>query len=106
MSAQHEYNGWTNYETWSVNLICTNEQSLDQEYRAVALAAATDEPDPELKRIRAADALKDWVTDTLLYDTFEHMTNDGDAGMLASQLLTGALSEVDWLEIADAALEP
>jgi len=36
MPAIKKYNGWTNYETWCVNLWLTNEASTEQEVRMLA----------------------------------------------------------------------
>ena len=100
-----EYNGWANYETWSVNLIISNEQDIYNEARELAKDTADNEENPELKRIRVADALKDWVRDAI--DGFFEPASGlgyGDWKLLAQQLVGGALSDVDWLEIADAML--
>jgi hypothetical protein len=97
-----KYNGWANYETWSVNLILSNEQGLDTQCRELVVEAMASEPDADLKRVRAADVLKEWVTDEWLGTFYEEINNFGDAGLLASQLVSASLSEVDWLEIADA----
>ena len=36
MPAIKKYNGWTNYETWCVNLWLTDEASTEQEVRMLA----------------------------------------------------------------------
>jgi hypothetical protein len=50
------------------------------------------DPSDAYPRVTAADALRNWVTDTLLPDL------DG----LACDLLGHAAGSVDWLEVVDA----
>lgn len=107
------YNGWANYETWSVALIVDNERGLYEERRERAryawdVASDTDHPTftrSENARYSFADALKEWVTDNTQarvegYGDDERGSPD-DFSMLAQQLIGAALSEVDWDEIAD-----
>jgi hypothetical protein len=81
------YNGWTNYETWLVNLWLTNDQGSYNAVLGVVQDAAPDQ---------APEALKDWVETVVLGDILE------EGHGLAHDLLTSALSEVDWFEIAAA----
>ena len=78
------YNGWSNYETWNVKSWLDNEQGSSEEARDMA------------RRARSAGLLaKDlqaWVKD---------MAPDLGASMFAD-LLSAALSEVDWYEIAES----
>lgn len=97
-----EYNGWTNYETWCVNLWMDNEHGQQdywadearQQYAdAVAEGCMT-------RRDMAALALADRIKE-------EHQNAAADSlaaarmdvGPLAD-LLRAALSEVNWQEIA------
>ena len=77
------YNGWTNYETWLVNIWLTNDPGT---YSAARWAAVDN-----------ADALREWVT--------EWVTESVPASSLTADLLGAALSEVDWHEIAESLLE-
>ena len=77
------YNGWTNYETWLVNLWLTNDQDTDQEAREVAAFGA--------------DALSDWVEELVLESV--------PPSSLASDLLSAALGWVEWYEIAESLIE-
>ena len=45
-----KYNGWTNYETWNVNLYMMNDETLHQKYLEIL-----EQPDPagEIKRFVA-----------------------------------------------------
>jgi hypothetical protein len=78
------YNGWSNYETWNVNLWLDNEPGTYDEKREIVRTATSE--------YKAAQALKDWV---------EEMMPDLGATMWAD-LLGSALSEVDWDEIVEA----
>lgn len=99
------YNGWKNYETWSVALIVDNERGLYEQRREMARQAWDDaESDRSEYHTRSqgaryafADALKEWVEEQVS----EQVTALSDFGMLASQLIGAALSEVDYVEIAD-----
>lgn len=77
------YNGWTNYETWCVNLWLDNDEGLFNTTREM-----TREADNELE---AAEAVKDMV---------EGMAPDL-GGTLWGDMLNAALSEVNWQEIAN-----
>ncbi len=92
------YNGWKNYATWNVALWIDNEEGTYKyrcqlAERAKLLAQAGDESAQGL----LANMLKDWI-------------NDGNPlakgkGSVYSDLLTAALDDVDWLEIAANFLE-
>lgn len=79
-----KYNGWTNYETWCVNLWLANDEGL---YNAVQAMDKSSLPD-------YADALKTFVTESA--PTLSGMYSD---------LLTAALGAVNWYEIASAQTE-
>jgi ketopantoate reductase len=76
------HNGWTNYETWNVALWIDNEEGSHRERCDMARRARSASD--------LADRLKDWVTE---------MAPDLGASMF-SDLLSAALSEVNWDEIA------
>jgi len=90
-----EYNGWTNYETWCVNLWLTNEQGSDEYWRENAREAwenAADHPSyltrSEKARHALADMLKDQVSDSEMCPLLSEAS-------MYSDLLGAALSEVD-----------
>jgi hypothetical protein len=103
------YNGWTNYETWAVNLWMDHEQGSQEYWREQARAAwkQTGDKTPnqflthhENARARLADVLKDE------HDTqSEHPVFKAAEGTVYGDLLNAALSEVNWFEIAEALLE-
>ena len=78
-----DYNGWTNYETWCVNLWLTNEPDMESDLRMLAQTNAA--------LYHRADRLRGYVLDI----SGEVFT---DANMFAD-LLRSALDNVDWREI-------
>jgi hypothetical protein len=109
MTETKTYNGWTNYETWAVNLWMGNDQGSYSYYNELAEStwkAARARPSTLMTRKEcAARDLSD-----LLKDEFEEgKDNLLEQAKLTSSvwadLLGAALSEVDWHEIANALLE-
>lgn len=92
-----EYNGWTNYETWLVNLWMDNEegsQAFFIERAEEIYGEAAEKPHftrAEVAAQRFADWLKEWHEDNR-----PEMPTCG----VFYDLLSGALSEVNWDEIA------
>jgi hypothetical protein len=80
------YNGWCNYETWLVHLWLSNDQIVYDALRAEALEADT--------LYDAKKLIEHWVENEL-----EQFLEGREAGMFVD-LLRGALSEVNWYEIA------
>ena len=87
------YNGWKNYETWNVKLWLDNEYGSYIEVTDQAKQAV----EAETERYEFADWLKDYVEEILFPE-------DAEPSGLAADLLRGALSDVDWFEIAEAYL--
>ncbi len=75
-----EYNGWSNRETWIVNLWMTGDQSYYEQL--CEIVSAHDSLDDQ------AEALEDWIR-------FEY---DGEYSSLWTDLINNSLSEVDWYE--------
>lgn len=99
MSAQEQgYNGWKNYETWAVGMYLDGNYTGEGTYREVLdlvrarIAASDHGDDAAIHRMRVADMLKDYVEDECL--------PAAGASSIATDLLAGALSEVDWRELA------
>jgi hypothetical protein len=91
------YNGWTNYETWCVNLWIDNSQG-DQEYwRDRAAWCLKHQPDAGCAIHELSETLKEEFDEK--YDE-----QKPDNGILAD-LLRAALSEVNWWEIAQHHIE-
>jgi len=79
------YNGWANYETWNLHLWLSNDEGSQ------AMAA---ELCQGVELHEAAGRLQDWAE--------EYVQGLGLAPSFASDLLTAALSQVDWREVAAA----
>jgi DNA-directed RNA polymerase specialized sigma24 family protein len=96
------YNGWTNYETWAVKLWMDNEQGSYNYWRE-ATQEAWEHPARnqfiDSHRDRARLALADRLKD-------EHEENAPTSeASIYTDLLSAALSEVNWNEIADSLLD-
>ena len=83
-----EYNGYTNYQTWNVQLWIDNDQGT---YNLVRETAQDLE-----KPSRVADWLKDFI---------EESNPLADDASMFSDLMGHALACVDWYEIAENVLE-
>lgn len=94
------YQGWSNYETWAVNLWLENEEGSYNYWRGATQKAwgETDEKSEE----RSSDA-RSALEDRLKSEIEEGAPDLG--ATLWSDLMTAALGEVDWREIADSMLE-
>jgi hypothetical protein len=96
-----KYNGWSNYETWCVNLWLTNDEGTYRFWKEEARRAIKDSEDSrevrdegELIKDVARARLAEWLKDAL------EMTDLLAAGNVYADLLAAALGEVDWQEIA------
>jgi len=98
MPDEQGYNGWTNYETWAVNLHLTNDQGL---YHYVMM-------------FNSADSLKQAITDKW-YDAYDYLydaalirfgtmgerNRDRLLTLMYQDLLIASLQSVNWYEIYD-----
>lgn len=106
-NTEQKYNGWTNHETWCVNLHITNEQGSESYWREEAEAhsrqAMANNSDTmftwqERAQFSLADALKDEITDGI-YECLEAAEKDGNEFYLS--LIRDLLSDdINWDEIA------
>ena len=92
MKRRSDYQGWTNYETWSVALIWDNEQGSYNYWNERAY---------QMQREFGEDALYELAEEmkTELQDNMPELDS------LYQQLLGAAIDEVDWREIAGHWLE-
>jgi hypothetical protein len=96
-STATNYNGWSNYPTWAVNLWLSNEEGLCNATRELVASVVHPENEDCIVRADVADALRDFVQD-LANQEYEEAS-------FVQDLLGYALAEVSWFEIADAWLE-
>ncbi|MFO0850770.1 MAG: hypothetical protein U0871_19770 [Gemmataceae bacterium] len=92
------YNGWSNYETWAVNLWLSNEEGsyrywTDRTRELIAECADEDADRSALARL--AEELKESV----------HESCTIEKASLAADLMNAALGEVDWCEIARSMID-
>ena len=94
-----KYNGWTNYETWAVNLWLTSEKGSDSYWREQA-RDQYEKAEPSKYSTKKEVALG-FFSQQIKEELAEANPLAGEASLWAD-LLGGALSEVDWYEIAEA----
>ena len=101
------YNGWKNYETWCVNLWLTNEEPMYRLCRSLAAEARESAPDCRQvqENIWQADEAATFLLADRLKEYVEQNNPLADSPTMFSDLLSAALSEVDWHEVANAFLE-
>lgn len=95
-----DYNGWTNYETWCINLWLSNEEGLYHQALELAQEVIEDQG-TDSEALELAETFRNWVDDLC-----EDICPGSRSGAsFVTDLLGAALSEVDWREIAGAWLE-
>ena len=83
-----KYNGWTNYETWLVNIWVDNDKKLYFMMKDIINSHDWTDKAYELSKV--------------LQETYEQQAeNTGLKVGLMSDLLNGALRAVNWYELAD-----
>jgi hypothetical protein len=99
-----KYNGWTNYETWCVNLWIDNDGTAEP-YRELALCAVANTANEQCPDGAAIRTLAEQIKEEFETGRDETCETPGVYG----DLLGAALSSVNWSEIArhyiDAAKE-
>ena len=87
------YNGWTNYETWLAYCWLTNDQETYNRLNRLT------EAHKDKEAYQLADQIKEFVYD------ITSSSIELDQASLANDLLNGAISEIDFQEIAEHELE-
>jgi hypothetical protein len=99
MATDTTYNGYTNYETWNVSLWLDNDQG-EQEYwleratECLSLPGNQYSSPDQVQRYELAQSLKRY-----------HEEGMPEVAGTYADLLSAALSAVNWYEIADNLLE-
>lgn len=87
--ADETFQGWKNMETWDIGAVADNHRPLTEAVGRVVRASAG------RPLIELADALKDFFARVCEGD-------DESARLLRSQLVSTALSRVDWRAVAQS----
>ena len=99
--SDRKYNGWTNYETWCVNLWLDNDEGSSDYWRERAREAyeeTNEDDDADTRRDEAAEALRGELESA--HDDMLDELAPSINGTVFSDLMRASLSEVNWGEIA------
>lgn len=104
MKPDTHYNSWSSYETWLLNLWLTNEQGTSEYWQESAQTAfdGAREDCGLTKLENAALALADTLKDQWETDVAEQISRNNG---FVTDLVNSALSEVNWMEIANSLLD-
>lgn len=97
-----EYNGWTNYETWLVKLWMDNDQGSYEHYKELTREIQSGDntnrflPDRDMTVYNLAKAIS---------HEFYDANPIGDDASVWNDLMSAALSEVNWQEIAQSLID-
>jgi hypothetical protein len=83
-----EYNGWTNYQTWRINLEVVDGMTLED--------FGFDLHDVDTDEVADVESLAEAIESYV-----EEIVTNGVPDGLALNLAQSFLSEVDWMEIAE-----
>jgi len=105
MSEDKRYNGWTNYETWNVALWIDNDQSSYSQRQELAQQAWDDAESERGYSSQTREDSAKYLLSKALESWIEEDNPLASDASLFSDLLSAALSEVNWYEIAENFLE-
>ena len=96
------YNGWTNYETWTVGLWLDNEEASYRYWRKAAAKCKDEAGDCSL--VWNGEGTINEVAASILAENLKREVNAASPlqhPSMYGDLLSGALAEVNWYQIAD-----
>ena len=107
--SDNTYNGWTNYETWAVNLWMDNDQGSCGYWAEAAQDAWNEADDKHPNQFMNRHDNARSVLSKRLQDEHdsqsEHPVFAASDGTVYADLLNAALLEVNWCEIAESLLD-
>ena len=95
---EEKYNGWTNRETWALNLWLTNDEGLYNMTLEMLKEAHTRDIDNGTEIIEKIDALRDFVEE-LEEQVKTQCANEELISMMSD---IGSLWRVNWAEVVEA----
>ncbi len=107
MPQEKSYNGWTNYDTWSLKFWIDNDESIHCFWAARAddcFSAADDSENftkIENATFTLADELENYYYENLSVEVMEEM----GIKVESAKILNAGLRKINWHEIAESLLE-
>lgn len=112
MTEDRTYNGWTNYETWCINLWNDNDQGSSEHWAEIAAECWSESESAE--QVESGVWTREEAAKFALADRMKTEFEEGKNDLLESakrecsvwaDLIGAALSEVHWDEIAGHLIE-
>ena len=98
-----EYNGWTNWATWSTNLWMTNDEGTYEAAREIMAPYITEaDPDDLDHLVRTVDA---YAAGKALREWWDEAFAPEDPSGPLSDAWSAMLDDVNWTEIAEGLAE-